>query len=50
MDVLFFLKERTKFIRYFYETAGKPFRETKHAIEASAPPLPALAKLATSGA
>lgn len=33
MDVLFFLKERTKFIRYFYETAGEPFRETKRKIE-----------------
>ena len=28
MDVLFFLKDRTKFIRYFYNTAGEPFRET----------------------
>ena len=26
MDVLFFLKKRTNFIRQFYETAGQPFR------------------------
>lgn len=38
MDVLFFLKERTKFIRYFYETAGQPFRETMRRIEAEEPP------------
>ena len=33
MDVLFFFKERTQFIRYFYDTAGMPFYETKHKIE-----------------
>lgn len=38
MDVLFFLKERTKFIRHFYETAGQPFRETMRKIEADEPP------------
>ena len=38
MDVLFFLKERTKFIRYFYETAGEPFRETIRKIEADEAP------------
>ena len=32
MDVLFFLKKRTKFIRHFYETAEKPFMETIHKI------------------
>ena len=38
MDILFFLKERTRFIRYFYETAGEPFHETTRKIEASEPP------------
>lgn len=38
MDVLFFLRERTKFIRHFYETAGEPFRETMRKIEADEPP------------
>lgn len=38
MDVLFFLKERTKFIRYFYETAAEPFRETIRKIEAGEAP------------
>ncbi len=38
MDVLFFLKERTKFIRYFYETAAHPFHETKRKIEAREAP------------
>ncbi len=38
MEVLFFLKERTKFIRHFYETAGESFRETKRQIEAGEPP------------
>lgn len=38
MDVLSFLKERTKFIRHFYETAGEPFRETMRKIEADEPP------------
>ena len=33
MDVLFFFKERTRFIRYFYETAGMPFCETIRKIE-----------------
>ena len=33
MDVLFFFKERTQFIRYFYDTAGMPFYETKRKIE-----------------
>jgi len=27
MDVLYFLKERTKFIRQHYDTAAAPFRE-----------------------
>lgn len=38
MDVLFFLRERTRFIRHFYETAGEPFRETMRKIEADEPP------------
>lgn len=38
MDVLFFLKERTKFIRYFYETAAEPFRETMRKIKAGEAP------------
>ncbi len=38
MDVLFFLKERTRFIRHFYETAGEPFRETIRQIEADESP------------
>lgn len=29
MDVLFFLRERANFIRFYYETAAAPFRETK---------------------
>ena len=32
MDVLYFFKERTRFIRYFYETAEMPFCETKRKI------------------
>lgn len=38
MDVLFFFKERTRFIRYFYETAGMPFYETMRKIEAEEAP------------
>jgi hypothetical protein len=38
MDVLFFLKKRTNFIRQFYETAGQPFREVHHKIEAGEAP------------
>ena len=38
MDVLYFLKERTKFIRHFYEAAAKPFRETLRRIEAGEAP------------
>lgn len=33
MDIEFFLKSRTTFIKYFYETAIKPFAEIKHSIE-----------------
>ena len=33
MDVLYFFKKRTQFIRYYYETAGLPFFETKRKIE-----------------
>lgn len=38
MDVLSILKERTRFIRHFYETAGGPFRETIRQIEAGESP------------
>lgn len=38
MNVLFFLRDRTKFIRHFYDTAGEPFCETMHKIEAEEPP------------
>lgn len=33
MDVVYFLKERTKFIRFYYEEAVKPFLERKSKIE-----------------
>lgn len=36
--VLYFLKERTKFIRRFYEGAGELFRATIRQIEAKEPP------------
>jgi hypothetical protein len=38
MDVLYFLTERMKFIRRFYELAGEPFRETMRRIEAEKEP------------
>jgi hypothetical protein len=38
MDVLWFLKRRTAFIRHFYERASRPFVETKQRIEAQEPP------------
>jgi hypothetical protein len=38
MDVLFFLKERTNFIRHFYKCAGEPFRETIRKIDAEEEP------------
>lgn len=38
MDVLYFLKGRTKFIRYFYETSAEPFRETFRRIDAGEAP------------
>ncbi len=38
MDVLFFLKERARFIRYYYKTAAEPFRETIRKIEADEAP------------
>ena len=28
MDVLYFFKERTRFLRYFYDSAAAPFCET----------------------
>jgi hypothetical protein len=40
MDVLFFLKQRTQFIRQFYETAGEPFREIQRKIDAGEDPFP----------
>jgi len=33
LDIEFFLKERTKFIRYFYETASTPFEKVMSDIE-----------------
>lgn len=33
MDIIFFLRERTKFIWYFYETASNPFAKTMTDIE-----------------
>lgn len=38
MDILFFLKERTKFIRFYYECAEKPFGDTIWKIEAGEAP------------
>ena len=38
MDVLYFLKERTQFIRKYYETASEPFREIMRKIEAGEAP------------
>jgi hypothetical protein len=38
MDVLYFLNERTKLIRHFYDSASAPFLETKRAIDAQDPP------------
>jgi hypothetical protein len=38
MDVLYFLEERTRFIRYYYDTAAAPFVETKRRIEAQESP------------
>ena len=38
MDILFFLKRRTEFIRYFYDASSKTFHETKQKIEDEEPP------------
>ena len=38
MDVLAFLKERTRFIRQFYDTAAAPFIQAMEGIEKGAPP------------
>lgn len=38
MDVLYFLRERTRFIEYYFETAGAPFLELKRKMEAEEPP------------
>ncbi|MGH6841770.1 MAG: hypothetical protein ACREDV_06700 [Methylocella sp.] len=38
MNILYFLRERTKFIRWFYEVAGGPFCETIQKIESQQPP------------
>ena len=38
MDVLYFLSERTRFLRYVYERASVPFVETKERIRAADPP------------
>lgn len=38
MDVLYFLKERTRLIRHYYEQAAQPFSETIRRIEAEEEP------------
>lgn len=38
MDVLYFLKERTRLIRQYYEQAAQPFSETIRKIEEAEPP------------
>ena len=38
MDVNYFLKERTQFVRYLYDTAASPFEEIKRKIEAGEAP------------
>jgi hypothetical protein len=38
MDVLWFLKRRTSFVRRFYERASQEFLDTKHKIDCSEPP------------
>jgi hypothetical protein len=38
MDVLWFLKERTAFLRRFYDLASEPFNEVKRKISAGEPP------------
>src|SRR5690348_18412089 len=38
MDDLWFLKERTAFLRRFYDLASEPFNEVKRKISAGAPP------------
>jgi hypothetical protein len=38
MDVLWFLKRRTSFVRRFYERASPEFLDTKHKIDCSEPP------------
>ena len=41
MDVLFFLKERTRLIRQYYEHAAHPFNEIIRKIEAESARIPA---------
>ena len=38
MDATYFLKERTKFIRFYYDVSEKPFRDMQDQIKAGAPP------------
>ena len=38
MNVQFFLRERTKFIRHYYRTAAQPFQSAMSAIQDGAPP------------
>lgn len=38
MDVLYFYKERTRFIRHFYNTTAMPFEDVKKAIDNKQPP------------
>jgi hypothetical protein len=38
MDVTYFLKKRTDFIRFYYEASVKPFETLKHQIDEKLPP------------
>jgi hypothetical protein len=38
MDADYFLKKRTEFIRFFYDTSAKPFAEVRRSIEEELPP------------
>ena len=38
MNVVYFLKERTKFIRFYYDQCVTPFADMKRQIEEGAPP------------
>src|SRR5260370_24616303 len=38
MDAVYFLKMRTDFIRFYYDTSTKPFAEVRRCIEEKLPP------------